>query len=129
MLEFDALFIRQTTSVNHYTYRIARRAEREGLIVMDDPTSIARCTNKVYLAELLERHGVAAPKTIVAHRGSVDRLGEELGWPIVIKRPDGAFSQGVVKVKDQDDLNAQLESFFSQSELVIAQEYLPTAYD
>ncbi len=129
LLEFDALFIRQTTSVNHYTYRMARRAEREGLIVMDDPTSIARCTNKVYLAELLERHGVAAPKTIVAHRGSVDRLGEELGWPIVIKRPDGAFSQGVVKVKDQDDLNAQLESFFSQSELVIAQEYLPTAYD
>ncbi len=129
LLEFDALFIRQTTAVNHYTYRMARRAEREGLIVMDDPTSIARCTNKVYLAELLERHNVAAPKTIVAHRGSVDRLGDELGWPIVIKRPDGAFSQGVVKVKDQDDLNEQLESFFSQSELVIAQEYLPTAFD
>ncbi len=129
LLEFDALFIRQTTAVNHYTYRMARRAEREGLVVIDDPTSIARCTNKVYLAELLERHNVAAPKTIVAHRGSVDRLGEELGWPIVIKRPDGAFSQGVVKVKDQADLNEQLESFFSQSELVIAQEYLPTAFD
>lgn len=129
LLEFDALFIRQTTAVNHYTYRMARRAEREGLVVIDDPTSIARCTNKVYLAELLERHGVAAPKTIVAHRGSIDRLGAELGWPIVIKRPDGAFSQGVVKVKDQADLNEQMESFFSQSELVIAQEYLPTAFD
>ncbi len=129
LLEFDALFIRQTTAVNHYTYRMARRAEREGLVVIDDPTSIARCTNKVYLAELLDRHNVAAPKTIVAHRGSVDRLGEELGWPIVIKRPDGAFSQGVVKVKDQAELNSHLESFFTQSELIIAQEYLPTAFD
>ena len=28
--EFDALFIRETTLVNHHTYRFARRAEREG---------------------------------------------------------------------------------------------------
>jgi glutathione synthase/RimK-type ligase-like ATP-grasp enzyme len=129
LLEFDALFIRQTTSVNHYTYRMARRAEREGLIVIDDPTSIARCTNKVYLAELLDRHNIATPKTIVAQRGSVARIGDELGWPIVIKRPDGAFSQGVVKVEDQADWDRHLESFFSQSELIIAQEYLPTAFD
>ncbi|MGZ5302754.1 MAG: RimK family protein, partial [Bacteroidia bacterium] len=52
--EYDALFIRETTNVNHYTYRFARRAAIEGLVVMDDPESILRCSNKVYLAELLE---------------------------------------------------------------------------
>lgn len=32
LAEFDALFIRQTTNVNHHTYRFARRAEAEGQI-------------------------------------------------------------------------------------------------
>ena len=30
LLEFDALFIRETTAVNHHTYRLARRAEASG---------------------------------------------------------------------------------------------------
>src|SRR5690606_15001828 len=37
--EYDALFIRETTSVNHHTYRFARRAAKEGLVVIDDPES------------------------------------------------------------------------------------------
>ncbi len=54
--EFDALFIRETTLVNHHTYRFARRAAVDGLVVIDDPVSILRCTNKVFLAELLASH-------------------------------------------------------------------------
>ncbi|MBZ0173438.1 MAG: RimK-like ATPgrasp N-terminal domain-containing protein, partial [Phycisphaerales bacterium] len=54
--EFDALFIRETTYVNHHTYRFARRAEAEGMVVIDDPGSIRRCTNKVFLAETMARH-------------------------------------------------------------------------
>ena len=50
LAEFDALLIRETTAITNHTYRFAR-AEREGLAVIDDPTSIVRCTNKVYLAE------------------------------------------------------------------------------
>ena len=37
LAEFDALFIRETTSVNHHTYRFAQRATAEGLVVIDDP--------------------------------------------------------------------------------------------
>ena len=44
---FDALFIRDTTNVNHYTYQFARRAAAGGLVVVDDPDSIVKCTNKV----------------------------------------------------------------------------------
>src|SRR5690606_27310390 len=50
---FDALFLRETTSVTDHTYRFARRAEAEGLIVMDDPQSILRCCNKICQYELL----------------------------------------------------------------------------
>lgn len=61
--EYDALFIRDTTQVNNHTYRFARRAELEGMPVIDDPMSILRCTNKVYLAELMAHHRIRTPKT------------------------------------------------------------------
>ena len=56
--EYDGLFIRETTAVGHHTYRFAKKAEAEGMVVIDDPTSILRCTNKVYLAELLNKQNI-----------------------------------------------------------------------
>jgi len=53
LAEFDALFIRETTGIDHYTYQFAKKAESEGMVVIDDPDSILKCTNKVYLDELL----------------------------------------------------------------------------
>ncbi len=66
--EFDALFIRETTAVNHHTYRFARRAAREGLVVVDDPLSILRAANKVFLAQLMERHRIPQPKSMLIHQ-------------------------------------------------------------
>lgn len=129
LLEFDALFLRETTSVNHHTYRLARKAEREGLVVIDSPRSILQCANKVYLAELLDKAKVPTPMTIVAHRGNADRIGEELGLPCVLKRPDSAFSQGVVKVETPEELSRQLDIYFEDSELVVAQRYMRTDFD
>src|SRR3546814_9451356 len=51
LAEYDALFIRETTALDHHTFRFAKKAEMEGLAVNDDPTSILRCTNKVYRTE------------------------------------------------------------------------------
>jgi glutathione synthase/RimK-type ligase-like ATP-grasp enzyme len=129
LAEFDALFIRVTTSVNHYTYRFARRAAAEGMVVMDDPESIVRCTNKVYQAELFRRHGVAIPKTLVVHRGNAAIVGTELGFPCVLKEPDSSFSAGVVRVSEPAELEVQLKRLLSKSELVVAQEFVPSAFD
>lgn len=130
--EFDALFIRETTSIDHHTYRFAKKAESEGLVVMDDPTSIMRCTNKIYLAELFERFHVPAPKTLVLRRGQpldIQKLGETLGFPVVIKIPDGAFSRGVVKAANEEELSEKLNEFFARSSLLLAQEFLYTDFD
>lgn len=129
LLEFDALFIRQTTMVNHYTYRYARRAATEGLVVMDDPESIARCTNKVYLAELLQRHKIPTPKTIVVHRDNAEGIVPTLGLPCVLKKPDSSFSRGVARAKTPEELAELLAEFFAESELLVAQEFLKTTYD
>jgi glutathione synthase/RimK-type ligase-like ATP-grasp enzyme len=127
--EYDALFLRETTSVNHHTYRFAQRARGEGLVVIDDPESIVKCTNKVYLAELLNRHAVPAPRTMVVHLDNSAAVGHELGFPCVLKKPDSAFSMGVVKVGSQTELDEQLGRFLEESELLVAQEFLPTTFD
>lgn len=129
LLEYDALFIRATTAVNHFTYRFARRALSEGLVVIDDPQSIVCCTNKVYLAELMQRHKIATPKTLIVHRDNADEIGQQLGFPCVLKKPDSAFSQGVVKVRTPEELQSRLDEFFSKSDLLVAQEFLSTSFD
>lgn len=129
LAEYDALFVRETTRVNHHTYRFARRAAAEGLVVMDDPDSILRCTNKVYLAERLQRGGVATPRTLVVHRGNAHAVEAVLGLPCVLKQPDSAFSRGVVKVDTSAALQATLAKLLAASDLIVAQAYVPTDFD
>ena len=130
LAEFDALFIRATTSIDNYTYRFARRALQEGMPVIDDPMSMIRCTNKVYLHELLESHGIPVPPTVMlAEDADLDRAEAELGWPMVVKDPDGSFSRGVHKVADRAALKTLTDSLFEDTDLLLAQKYMPTAFD
>ena len=129
LAEFDALFIRETTAVNHHTYRFARRAVAEGLVVIDDPDSILKCTNKVYLAELLQRHGVLAPRTLLVHRDNIGDIETHLGLPVVLKQPDSAFSMGVKRVETPEQLHQTVTGLLAGSDMVVAQEYLPTPFD
>jgi glutathione synthase/RimK-type ligase-like ATP-grasp enzyme len=127
--EFDALFIRATTAVNNYTFRFARVAESEGLVVMDDAASIIRCSNKVYLAELFEHHGIPTPRTMVVHRENMDTVPAALGLPVILKQPDSAFSVGVVKATTREEYLRLAGALLDKSDLVIAQQYLPTDFD
>ncbi|MGZ5586786.1 MAG: RimK family protein, partial [Methylobacter sp.] len=130
--EFDGLFIRETTNIDHHTYRFAKKAEAEGLVVIDDPTSMLRCTNKVYLADLFRTHKVPTPKTWLLHKGNtahLDRVEAEAGFPVVVKIPDGSFSRGIVKVNDRKELELKVEELFQKSALLLAQEFLYTDFD
>ena len=130
--EFDALFIRETTSVDHYTYQMAKIAEAEDLVVIDDSTSILRCTNKVYLADLFNTHKVPTPKTVLLKQPSPERLQElvkEIGLPMVLKVPDGAFSRGIVKVETEQELISQAKKMLKESVILLAQEFMYTQYD
>ncbi len=127
--EFDALFIRDTTFVHHHTYRFARRAQSEGLVVIDDPDSILKCNNKVYLAELLAHHNLPVPRTLLIHRGNTEQIIPLLALPCVLKQPDSSFSIGVSKVESKHALRAMVDELLNGSALIVAQEWLPTEFD
>lgn len=127
--EFDALFIRETTSVLHHTYRFARRAAAEDLTVIDDPLSILKCTNKVYQHEVLARHKIPTPPTYVVPRGGGDGVLAKVGLPCVLKQPDSAFSMGVHRATTKEEFDAILARLFEHSELVVVQGFIQSDFD
>jgi glutathione synthase/RimK-type ligase-like ATP-grasp enzyme len=132
LAEYDGLFIRETTALDHHTYRFAIKAEKEGMVVIDDPGSILKCTNKIYLADLLRSRKINTPRTEILYREDPKRLAElpdVLGLPIVLKIPDGSFSRGIVRCEDAEALRREADLLFQSTSLLIAQEYLYTEYD
>ncbi|MFP4286150.1 MAG: GNAT family N-acetyltransferase [Candidatus Izemoplasmataceae bacterium] len=128
--EFDALFIRTTTNVSDYTYEFSRYAYAEGLVVIDDPFSILKCSNKLFLHELMQLNHVKTPKTLIVDDFSqYSYLIDELGFPMILKQPDSAFSLGVFKVSNATELANTLSDMLKQSALVIAQRYIKTDFD
>lgn len=129
--EFDALFLRETTSITNHTYKFAKKAESEGLVCIDDSISILRCTNKIYLHNLLHSHHISCPRTLVIGN-TPEQLQEainEIGLPMIIKIPDGSFSKGVFKVKTPEELQKITEDLFKKTALLLAQEFFYTDYD
>jgi glutathione synthase/RimK-type ligase-like ATP-grasp enzyme len=130
--EYDGLFIRTTTNIDHYTFRFAKKAENEGLVVIDDSNSILRCTNKIYLADLFRKHKVPSPRTVVLYKDHPEQLPEleqAFGYPMVVKIPDGAFSKGVEKARDRAELQEICKRLFQHSTLLLVQEFLYTDFD
>jgi glutathione synthase/RimK-type ligase-like ATP-grasp enzyme len=129
LIQYDALFIRETTFVNHHTFRFAKKAQSLGLVVIDDPESILKCTNKVYLNELLTANRILTPKSYIVSKDNHKTMGQQLPYPFILKQPDGAFSKGVFKIKDEEQYKQVCKTMFEESELLIAQEFLPTTFD
>jgi glutathione synthase/RimK-type ligase-like ATP-grasp enzyme len=130
LAEFDALMIRETTSITNHTYRFARRAWAEGMPVIDDPVSMMRCTNKVYLWERLTGAGLPSPETIIIQdKSNLEEIADRLKFPLVLKIPDGSFSRGVKKAENMEELRKVVDAFLEDSDLCIAQKYVPTDFD
>lgn len=127
--EYDALFIRETTAIDNHTYRFAKKAKQEGAVVIDDPESIIYCTNKVYLAELLQSNKIPTPKTIIFDKSEAKKIENILSYPIVLKIPDESNSKGVYKAQNKDDFQNLCQKLFKKSDLILTQEFVKTDFD
>lgn len=128
--EFDALFIRETTNVNDYTYEFSRMAYAEGLVVIDDPWSILKCSNKIYQNEIFRKHKISTPQTLIFTKNLFQKKQlERLEYPVVLKQPDSAFSLGVFKVENDTEALAALDKLFKGSDMVVCQEFLYSEFD
>jgi glutathione synthase/RimK-type ligase-like ATP-grasp enzyme len=129
--EFDALFIRETTSLQNHTYRFAKKAEAEGLICIDDSLSILKCTNKIYLHNLLSVNHIKSPKSCVIsnQESQLQEAIDLIGFPMIVKIPDGSFSRGIYKVQRPEELLNVTSDLFKKTALILVQEYFYTEFD
>jgi glutathione synthase/RimK-type ligase-like ATP-grasp enzyme/gamma-glutamyl:cysteine ligase YbdK (ATP-grasp superfamily) len=127
--EYDALFVRALTGVREPSFQFVLRAEMLDMPVVDDTQSIIRCSNKVFLEELLRREGIPTPRTLVVTPRTPYEQIAELGAPTVVKLPDGSFSAAVHKCESRAEYERVATEMFRRSPLIIAQEFLPTGYD
>jgi glutathione synthase/RimK-type ligase-like ATP-grasp enzyme len=77
----------------------------------------------------LRANRVPRPKTAILQKGVSETINGSLGYPIVLKIPDGSFSRGVYKAADANEFKAITEKLFKESDLILAQEYVYTAFD
>lgn len=126
---FDALFIRDNTSVNNHTYKFARRAQSEGLAIFDYPDTILKCNNKVYMAEVLHLASIPTPKSMIVHQENKNEVQSTLGLPCVLKLPDSTFSLGVKKVDTPQELMSEIKKLLDYSDMILAQQYMYTDFD
>lgn len=132
--EFQAALLRLDTSVLGLPFAVSRYAWKLGLRVVDDPRSMLTCMNKAHVQQLLEHGGVPTPETVLLTKDGRESLDAqamfaELGTPIVVKAPSGAFSSAVEKAHDAKELKAQVRRFSAQSDVILLQRFTPSTFD
>jgi len=128
--EFDALFIRETTNVNDYTYEFSRIAYSEGLVVIDDPWSIMKCSNKIYQNEIFKKNKILTPETTIFTKNLFHKdVLDSMEFPLVLKQPDSAFSLGMTKVENKKEAIEALEHLFKKSDMIVCQQFMYSDFD
>lgn len=125
----DALFIRVTTNPGDYTFTASRIAKESRIKVIDDPDSIRKCANKVFLFELFRKNHIPIPRTKILNKRTQRKGVEEFGYPFVIKLPDSYASKGVKKIVSYKSYLKYSRQMFRKSALIILQEFMPTKFD
>lgn len=101
-------------------------AAEQGVIVVNDPYSLANALNKLYF-QFFPRE--VRPQTLITRDAAdIRAFMEERKAPIVLKPLQGSGGQGVFMVKPDERANLnQIIEAISRDGYVVAQEYLPAA--
>ncbi len=125
LYECDGLFIRTTDA-----YHFAVNAARLGIPVLDDPVSILRCNNKVFVTDLLRSNRLPIPRTVfVDDVRQVRNLERKLLYPVVVKLPHLSGGMGVFRAGDREQLESLIREQRNRSGVFLVQEYIPTQFD
>jgi glutathione synthase/RimK-type ligase-like ATP-grasp enzyme len=123
--ELNGLFIRTTDA-----FDFAFAAVELGIPVLGNPRSMLRCNNKAFVVEILRRNQVPVPQTaFITDSDEVLHLHEKIEYPMVIKLPHMSGGRGVFLAVDRGALIQYVSHLSRSSAVLIAQQFVPTAFD
>ncbi len=134
MADLDVLMLRNDPSIDaqHAPWAMesgilfGREAAKRGVIVLNDPDSLGRATNKLYFQSFPPE--ARAATLITKHASDIKAFAKDHKNQIILKPLQGSGGSGVFKLdpKSGSNLNQMIEAI-GRDGYIIAQAYVPAA--
>jgi ribosomal protein S6--L-glutamate ligase len=122
----DVVLPRVGPSSPSYALAVVNQFELMGVPLVNSFQPIWRARDKLLCLQLLTRHGIAIPKTVVARNPShlPQSLAEVGGPPVVLKLTQGAQGVGVMLADSQHAVESMLDTLWSLGQTILIQEFI-----
>ena len=98
---------------------LAKRLEQNGIRLFNNSAAVELCDNKILMYQELAKNNVPIPRTFIAPKtfeglgynklSFLDKVIEEIGFPIVIKEAYGSFGEQVYLASDKESAKSIIE--------------------
>ena len=94
----------------HVPQQVLHALESAGIVMRPSRSALRFAQDKLAMRERLSELGIACPLWAVAREAAdVERFGEEVGWPIIVKTPRGGYDgKGVIVASSTEDAEGWL---------------------
>lgn len=122
----DAVIPRISISSQAYGSAIIRQFEMMNVFSTTGSLAFIRTRDKLRSMQLLARHDIDIPKTVVANNtGAVDELIAMVGGaPLIVKVARGSQGMGVMLAETRSAARAIIQAFYSQNVNILVQEFI-----
>jgi len=123
----DAVLIRTGSGSSYFALAVMRQFENMGVPVINSSYSINRVKDKLETSQILAKHGIPIPKTMLVNWPINEALVDtQIGWPCVVKVITGSHGKGVYLCKDRNSFAELMELINSlgTGKSLIIQEYI-----
>ena len=120
----DVVIPRMGASVTNYGLAVIAQFEMMGIPVLNDSNAIQATRNKLRCFQLMSRHDIDIPKTVIIRHPSElqEAVNAVEGFPIVLKLLSGTQGVGVMLVENMQTMKATLDTLWSLGQDILIQE-------
>ncbi len=115
---------RMGASITNYALAVLSQFEMMNVPILNRPSNILRTRNKLRCLQMLSRHDIDIPRTIVARypsdlESSVEMVG---GFPVVLKLLSGSQGVGVMIAENMQSIQSTVDTLWSLGQDILIQE-------
>jgi ribosomal protein S6--L-glutamate ligase len=124
--QVDVVLPRIGASITEYGLAVVRQFSLMGIPIVNNSVPIARSRDKLRSLQLLSRHGIDIPRTVMARSPSqIGRALEAVGGPpVVLKLIQGTQGVGVMLAETLPQLEAILDTLWGLGQNILIQEFI-----
>lgn len=123
---FDLVLTRIGASITDYGVAVVNQFDMMGIPVINDAASIIRSRDKFRSLQLLNKHNIDIPRTVMLK--SPDNLSEALemvgGPPVILKLVQGTQGVGVILAESREAVESTLDTLWRLGQNIIIQEFI-----